>query len=193
LKNFSRLVLPLVILLTSGCVLAPVIPGTSEPQPTAATTSSQPTITVEATQTSTPAIALTATRAWMLYIVQPGTPAAIQFFRDPGKACDWMGAAGQVFDADGSPVLNLLVMIKGEVGGQMVDLFTMTGLPEGDIYGPGGYEIKIADQPQSSAGSLTIQIEDIEGNSLSAPVPLITYGDCGKNLVIINFITDDEE
>jgi hypothetical protein len=192
LNYFSRLVLSLVILLTSGCVLAPVIPGTSEPQPSA-TTTSQPTITVEATLTNSPVITQTATPARRRYIVLPGTPAAIQYFRDPGKSCDWMGAAGQVFGADGSPVLNLLVMIKGELGGQPVDLFTMTGLPEGDIYGPGGFEIKIASQPQPSTGSLTIQVQDLQGNALSAPVPLDTYEDCGKNLVIINFVTDDDE
>lgn len=193
MKNFSRLVLPLVILLTSGCVLVPVIGGTSEPQPTAVTVTSQPTITVEPTLTRTPVITQTATPAKMLYIVQPGTPAAIQYFRDPAKSCDWMGAAGQVFSADGSPVLNLLVMITGELDGQPVDLFTMTGLPEGDIYGPGGFEIKVANQPQSSMGSLTIQIQDLQGNALSAPVPLDTYEDCVKNLVIINFMADDEE
>lgn len=185
------LVLPLIILWTSGCVLAPITPGTSEPQPTA--TTAQPTITIEATLSSMPVITLTAAPARMPYIIQPGGPAYIQYFRDPGKSCYWMGAAGQVFGADGSPVLNLLVMIKGELDGQPVDLFTMTGLPEGDIYGPGGYEIKIANQPQSGAGNLTIQIQDIEGNFLSAPIPFDTYGDCGKNLIIINFATNDEE
>jgi len=89
--------------------------------------------------------------------------------------------------------MNLLVIIKGELGGQPADLFTMTGLPEGDSYGPGGYEIKIADQPQASTGSLTIQIQNLESNALSAPVPFDTYEDCGQNLIIINFVANDEK
>jgi hypothetical protein len=191
LKYFSRLILSLIILLSSGCVLAPASSRTPEPLATVIT--AQPTNSVQPAQTSTPVITLTTAPTRMPYIVQPGTPAYIQFFRDPGISCNWLGAAGQVFSADGSPMLNLLVMIKGELDGQSVDLYTMTGLPEGDIYGPGGFEIKIANQPQSSAGSLTIQIQDIEGNSLSAPIAFDTYGDCGKNLIIINFVTNDEE
>ena len=91
MNYFSRLVLSLVILLTSGCVLAPVIPGTSEPQPTAVTVTSQPTITVEPTLTSTPVITQTATPVRMRYIVQTGTRPLFNISVIP-KSCDWMGA-----------------------------------------------------------------------------------------------------
>ena len=71
----------------------------------------------------------------------------------------------------------------------MIDEIGLTGVPEADIYGPGGYEIKIADKAFDSENTLFIQIFDIQGNNMSNAMPFRTYSDCGKNLIIVNFIT----
>ena len=121
------------------------------------------------------------------FTLQEGTPAYLENFGHPDLGCKWMGVAGQALGADGKPVVNLVVNIKGRLGTSEIDLISVTGLPEADIYNPGSYEIGIADQLVQSEGTLSIQLFDLNGNTLSAPVQFETYRDCFKNLVIINF------
>lgn len=121
------------------------------------------------------------------FTLQEGTPAYLENFGYPDLGCKWMGVAGQAFGTDGKPVVNLVVNIKGRLGTSEIDLISVTGVPEADIYNPGSYEIVIADQPVQSEGTLSIQLFDLDGSALSAPVQFETYRDCSKNLVIINF------
>jgi len=171
------------VFLLSSCVLIPV---ELSPTPTAAVTT-----TSVSTQTSAPMVTAaptaTATPPPPIYFPQKGTPAYIANFARPAKGCNWMGVAGQVFGPDGIPVLNLIVTVKGILGETGVDIFSMTGLAKGDPYGPGGYEIKLANQATASTGSLTIQVFDLDAKPLSSPLTFDTFSDCGKNLVIINF------
>jgi hypothetical protein len=122
--------------------------------------------------------------------VQFGTPAYIKNFAHPAKGCNWLGIAGQVFDPDGLPVLNLIVSVKGKLGIADIDVFSMTGLAEGDAYGPGGYEIQLSNQPYQTNGSLNIQVFDLNANPLTDPLFFNTSADCEKNLVIINFTSN---
>lgn len=147
-------------------------------QPSAPTTTSTPTVT---TAPLPP-----------IYFPQPGTPAYIPNFARPEKGCNWMGVAGQVFGLDDKPVLNLIVIVKGKLGETEVDVFSMTGLAEGDPYGPAGYEIQLANLPISSIGTLNIQIFDLDAQPLSSPFTFDTFSDCDKNLFIINFTTDEK-
>jgi hypothetical protein len=173
----------------SGCNLmppdlyqtpSPIVTEISTEVPTGTPT---PTATLMPTSTPTPPP--------VVYSPQEGTPAYIANFARPAKGCNWLGVAGQVFGPDGLPVLNLIVSVKGKLGATEVDVFSMTGLPQGDPYGPGGYEIKLADQTSSTNDSLTIQVFDLQAMPLSSPLSFNTFSECDKNLVIINFTTDE--
>jgi hypothetical protein len=55
-------------------------------------------------------------------------------------------------------------------------------------YGPSPFEIQIGKQPIDAKSSVVVQLVDAKGNALSRPVPVDTYQDCQKNLVLINFV-----
>lgn len=154
----------LILFIISGCQYIPIIIPT-------------PTISnPAATQTPFP------------LILQPGSPAYIQNFAHMDAGCNWLGVAGQVFDANRKTINNLVVNVKGSLGQATIDEIGLTGIPEANVYGSGGYEIKIAGKAVESENSLEIQVFDIQGNSMSNPMPFKTYSDCEKNLVIVNFI-----
>ena len=122
-------------------------------------------------------------------ILQIGSPVYIQNFVHTDAGCAWLGIAGQVFDADNQTLDNLVVNVKGKLGQTEIDKIAVTGIPEANVYGPGGYEIKIADMPVASENTMSIQVFDLNGNSLSKPMTFNTSSDCSKNLIIINFQT----
>jgi hypothetical protein len=99
-----------------------------------------------------------------------------------------MGVAGQVFSKDGSPQSNLVLVVKGKINQTSIDLAGVTGIPEADVYGPGGYEIQLASAVSATSNSLTIQVFDLAGNALSKAIAFNTYAVCDKNLIVINFI-----
>ncbi|MDO9546456.1 MAG: hypothetical protein Q7J07_06875 [Pelolinea sp.] len=200
----------ITILIMSGCVLVPVSPSTPFPSsqtqiigtlpPTATEAQSQinddtpapiatlvPTFTDVPTQlpalTNTPQ----STATPFPIKLQSGSPAYIKNFAHPSDGCAWLGVAGQVFGMDGKPLLNNVAMVTGKIDGKTIEIVGVTGIPEADIYGPGGYEIKISDQISNSEDLLSIQIFNLNGIPISEVVPFDTYADCGKNLIIINF------
>jgi hypothetical protein len=81
-----------------------------------------------------------------------------------------------------------VLVVKGSLGQTSIDMTGVTGIPEADIYGPGGYEIVLADAPAQTAESLSIQVFDLQGTALSEPVVFNTYDDCDRNLIVINFL-----
>jgi hypothetical protein len=189
INKMHKALILISIFLLSGCVLISPEPiqtpsavetNTAAPLPTYTLV---PTVTIEPTATSTPPPAI--------YFPQPGTPAYIAKFAHPSNGCNWLGVAGQVFGPDDLPVLNLIVSVKGKLGSTVVDAFSMTGLAEGDPYGPGGYEIKLANQTYSTSKNLAIQVFDLNAKPLSRPLTFDTFLDCGKNLIIINFTIDE--
>ena len=106
-------------------------------------------------------------------------------FLYPESGCSWMGIAGQVFDQNGAPLNNMVISVKGILDGKAVDLLALTGMAPD--YGPGGYEIKLADKVIASKGGLTIIVYDLQGKQLSDAVKLDTFNDCSQNLIITNF------
>ena len=122
-------------------------------------------------------------------ILQTGSPVYIQNFVHADAGCTWLGIAGQIFDANNQTLNNLVVNIKGKLGQTDIDKIAVTGIPEANVYGPGGYEIKIADKAVASENAMSIQVFDLTGNSLSKPMTFNTSSDCSKNLIIINFQT----
>jgi hypothetical protein len=119
--------------------------------------------------------------------LQKGSPAYIQNFVHTDKGCAWLGIAGQVFDSNNQPVNNLVVSVKGTLGLTAIDKVAVTGIPEANSYGPGGYEIKIGEKPTASKNTLSIQVLDLEGKALSKTATFETFLDCKRNLIIINF------
>ena len=91
-----------------------------------------------------------------------------------------MGFAGQVFDLDGQPVVDVVVHIGG------VDYLTLSGASQ--AYDIPGWVQQVADQPAASGGFYTVQLQDMVGNLLSEPVVLTTTFSCAQNLVTINFV-----
>jgi hypothetical protein len=119
------------------------------------------------------------------YQVQNGTPIFIQNFAHAYAGCSWMSVAGQVLDANGEALMNLVVSVNGTLNGSPVELLGLTGLAQ--EYGPGGYEIQLSSSPTASTGQLTIQVFDLNGNALTEPVPFDTSAGCSENVVLINF------
>jgi hypothetical protein len=120
------------------------------------------------------------------YLVQHGTPTAIQNFVDPLSGCNWTGVAGQVFDDMGRPVNGYIVEVNGVLGGNFVNAIAITG--NSLQIGPGGYEINLADQPIRSVADVYMELFDPAGEALSGRVYFNTYDECEHNLVIINMI-----
>jgi hypothetical protein len=135
------------------------------------------------TETSIPQITATP----FPFTLQSGTPAYIKNFAHPSDGCDWLGVVGQVFDRDGKPLINHVVMVTGKIEGIIVDFVGVTGVPQADIYGPGGFEIQIADHVFASEKALFVQVFNLDGIPISDSFPFDTFIDCEKNLIIINF------
>ena len=120
------------------------------------------------------------------YVVQDGTPVFIPNFVRPDYGCNWTGIAGQVFDIEGVPQVNLVIEIQGTLDGAPVLFLALTGgSPE---IGPAGYLLTFADYLIASEGTLTIQILDLYGNPLSNRNYINTIANCEQNLVIFNFV-----
>jgi len=121
------------------------------------------------------------------FVLQSDTPAYIKNFAYPLKGCDWLGIAGQVFDEDGKPLLNKIVIVTGKIEEEVLEIVGVTGVPEADIYGPGGFEIQIADHVFASEKALDIQVFNLDGIPITDSISFDTLADCGKNLIIINY------
>ena len=147
------------------------------------TKTSTPTKTATKVKTATPSRTPTA----VPYALQADSPVYIENFAHTDAGCNWMGAAGQVFGEDDEPVLNLVLVVEGVINGTTIDMTSVTGVVDADVYGPGGYEFVLGDSAAATSQSLSIQVFDLNGNALSEAVIFDTYANCDKNLVVINF------
>ncbi len=119
------------------------------------------------------------------FFLQPGTPMGMQNFLVPEKGCDWMGLAGQIFNLAGEPILGLVIEAGGTLEGREIQAMAVTG---GEAaLGPGGYSITLADHPVASDGSLWLQVYR-DGTAITGRILITTYGDCERNLILVNFI-----
>ena len=119
------------------------------------------------------------------YDIQLGSPRSLPDLRAAERGCQWLGVAGQVFDAAGEPVEGLVVVVRGDLQGKAVDGLGLTGLARD--YGPGGFEIELANQPAASSGTLTAQLFNDRWEPLSQAYAFETSADCANNLVLVNF------
>jgi hypothetical protein len=123
-------------------------------------------------------------------ITQKNTPAYVINFLHPELGCSYLGVAGQVFDLNGEPIEGKIVEVTGNINHIPVLVLTLTGSQ--DKIGPGGYEIQLASTPFSSNQEIFIRIYDKDGKALSDLIPIQTYSDCNKNLIILNFIINPQ-
>ncbi len=197
----------IIVFLLAGCQVFPYVspPGESETDlpaftPTGGTVPTEEVVitaevteTTEATEsleaTATPEPTPTATPSGPIYVLQPGSPLYLTNFVHPAAACAWTGVAGQVFDANGTPLPSLLV-IAGQGGLESGNQWAaQTGLATD--YGPGGYEIQVMDHVEDTTQSFWVQVVGPAGQALSDRVYFDTFEDCARNLVLVNFVAAD--
>lgn len=177
----------------------PTRPPTSTPTITQ-TPSNTPSITVTPSKTRTPTATVTPSKTFTLtptgptptrtrtlapfnYVLQNGAPSYSANWTNTA-GCNWLGIAGQVFDLNGRSVQGLYVHLEG--GGLSMD--APTGAKT--MYGPGGYELYLADHVFNSTNTFRIQLRDGAGNPLSDWYFIPTFEDCSKNLILANFQQD---
>lgn len=166
--------------------------------PSSASPATQSTVSVIATQTASLTLVPSPTPMQTWTTVTPGNPSdpsgmpfqttidhVVSTYYHPEAGCNWMGVAGQVVDINNAPLQYLGIHIYGTLAGTAVDYTSVSGTAP--IYGKAGFEFYLGDQALASSNSLTIQLTDQQNLPLSEPIPLVTFSDCSKNLVLIRF------
>jgi hypothetical protein len=180
----------------------------TEPPPTSTSETDTATATVQEdddvtpTETSSPRPTATATNTLTaqqaaiqlmaeinferFFDVQEGSPATMSNWAHPEAGCNWLSVAGQVFNLENDPEIGFIVEAGGSLEGEPILGLSLTGL--GSVYGPGGFEIQLADQPIASQDQVWVQLKDEAGNPLSYPIYFQTYDNCDKNVILLNFV-----
>jgi hypothetical protein len=204
--NKALLFLLLTVVITAMACTSPFLPGMfgnqSPPTPTIASEPGpiinpiSPTAVVvieEIIATTTPSLPEptqtpepTPTAVVYDYQLQEGSPAYIENIHHPDLGGNWMGMGGQVFDSEGNPVERIVVVAAGTLGGEAIEVLGMTGAAR--QYGPGGYELVLAQQLIPSSGTITVTLFDLAGNRLSESVAIDTFDDPAKATIIVNFV-----
>jgi hypothetical protein len=124
------------------------------------------------------------------YALQKLNPYYLANFTHPEDGCNWMGVGGQVFNSEGKVQKEIIIRAGGSINGNpVIEEMTMPQTePEIDLaYGPGGFEITLADGVAETDGEAWIQLFSLGGDPLSEKVYLVTFDDCLKNLILMNF------
>ena len=103
----------------------------------------------------------------------------------PEFACNWAGIGGTVVDANKSDVIGMVVVLRGFLNGNSIEMTTVTGINK--EYGQSGYEFVLGNAPIASNKTMYVQLVDQSGIPLSDKVEITTSADCTKNLVIVRF------
>jgi hypothetical protein len=103
----------------------------------------------------------------------------------PELACNWAGIGGTVVDANNSPVIGTVVVLRGTLNGSTIEQQTVSGINK--EYGPSGFEFVLGTAPVASDNTLYVQLVDQQSLPLSDPVEITTSTDCTKNLVMVRF------
>lgn len=103
----------------------------------------------------------------------------------PELACNWAGIGGTVVDASNSPVIGIVVVLRGTLNGTTVEQTTVSGINK--EYGPSGFEFVLGTAPVASDETLYVQLVDQQSIPLSDPVQITTSTECNKNLVMVRF------
>jgi hypothetical protein len=162
--------------------IVPSLTITQPPGPKITDIIEQPTLTNSPTLTPTPTPCVN-----YLYSMQQGSPSYMPNIFYPEVGCSWLGVAGQIFDEKGNPAQGVIVEVHGIIPDEQIERLNITGgAPQ---YGPGGYEIVLADKPIVNNGQYSIRLLDLEGKELSESIVFETTNSCTQNLIIINFLS----
>jgi hypothetical protein len=121
-----------------------------------------------------------------IYAVQLGSPVTMPNWSHPDLGCNWLAVAGQLFGLDGAPDQGTVIEAGGTLLGEPILGLSVTGLI--DLYGPGSYEMQLADQTVASQGKVWVQVKGASGEALSPIIFIDTFDDCAQNLIMLNFI-----
>jgi len=171
---------PTQVTMTTTLEVPPTATLETSPEPTSTTTSILPT------PTKTIKVEVDLPIQTPTYKLQDGNPIYLPNFAYPESGCEWLGVAGQVFDAQGFEVQDLIIAAGDIQIGDEQQWSTQTGLAQS--YGPGGYEIQLSEIPQDSKERFWVQVLDQDGNLLSERLFFDTFDDCAQNLILINFV-----
>jgi hypothetical protein len=180
----------------------PQIPTTTPtPLQLEATWTPSPTLFVTATNTPRPTFTPIATNTPFSLVPPTKTPkptstpkapfSATQTLTDstlihPEISCqNWAGIGGTVVDASNSPVIGVVVVLRGTLNGENVDKQTVSGINK--EYGASGFEFVIGNAPAESKKTLYVQLVDQSSLPLSDQIFVTTSSDCAKNLVLVRF------
>jgi hypothetical protein len=120
------------------------------------------------------------------YLYQPGTPIAVNDFLQTDGICAGMQIAGQVFN-NNEPINDVIIKVSGSLGGN--DDILIYAISGGEPrLGPVGYRIDLSDQLANTKNMIFIQLINSSGVSISPMMPIETYADCDRNLIIVNFV-----
>ena len=150
-----------------------------------------PSYTPTATATERPAATFTPTA--VPYSLQLMNPFYLENFTHDDLGCAWLGVAGQIFNLEGQVQKNIVIRAGGEINGTPVIEKMAMPLAEPDTdlaYGPGGFELTLADSLADTESEVWIQVFNLNGDPLSEKIYLTTYNDCQKNLILLNFVEE---
>ena len=99
--------------------------------------------------------------------------------------CNWQGVGGTVDDANGSPIVGMVLRLTGTLDGKPVNLTTVSGVSPD--YGKSGYEFALGATPVASTQPLTLQLLDQAGLPLASNVYIVTSNLCTKNLILVRY------
>jgi len=102
----------------------------------------------------------------------------------PDLACNWAGIGGTVVDANNSPIIGQVVVLRGTLDSKGIEQQTVSGINK--EYGQSGFEFVIGNVPIAST-TLIVQLVDLNNIPLSDPIAITTSSDCTKNLVLVRF------
>ena len=103
----------------------------------------------------------------------------------PDLGCGWFGLGGSVVDESNAPVLYMTVRLSGSLGGETIEKLTVSGTAPD--YGQSGFEFKLGSTPRASNKLLLLQLFNQAGEKQADDIPIVTYNDCKKNLILVRF------
>jgi hypothetical protein len=101
------------------------------------------------------------------------------------QGCGWFGIGGSVVDSSNAPVLYMTLRLSGSVNGQPVEKLTVSGTALD--YGQSGFEFDLGKTPVASNKLLILQLFNQAGQRQADDIPIVTYSDCKKNLILVRF------
>ena len=79
----------------------------------------------------------------------------------------------------------MTLRLTGSINGQPVEKLTVSGTALD--YGQSGFEFELGKSPVASNKLLILQLFNQAGERQADDIPIVTYDDCNKNLILVRF------